>query len=573
MDFKLIKSLIIKSFPFIKPYMFQNILAILLNQIAMVSTLLIPLAIQYLVDDVLISQKYDQLVLVGIAMCAMYLVGNVLSFLSNYIYAQFAETIVIDARNALYERLLDMKMSFFTKEKIGDIVTRLKDDVGEIHTLLSFVLDNILINVVKILVIFIILFRMNFTLALMAVITIPIFMGLNKYFSVRMRNQTRKTRQYFSDLVSFFINSFSKIILVKNFCCENQELSKHNKLSGELKRSMILAEIFGYLLSGITALVVNFSSVLILWVGGIAVIKKTLTIGELIAFYTYLKQIYDPILNLTVCFTQINRAVTGMERYFSYYERVEIENKGAGAQVNLKGDILLQDVDFKYNDETQIFENLTLDIRSNEKVLLLGKSGQGKTTLSYLLKSFYQPTQGQIRIDGMDINEINLTSLRMNIGYLPQEAFILDGTVRDNLKCVKLNATDEEMWEALEKAEIADVVRTQLRNGLDDDLGMNGSCLSGGQKQRISIARLFLQNPNIIFFDELLTGLDSETETRVWNNIKTFVKDKTIFFITHKVIDPQFFDSIYVLENKKLIKYPSYQDVVEKLNLTEQQVV
>ncbi|AZR73220.1 hypothetical protein BBF96_07380 [Anoxybacter fermentans] len=563
MDLKLIIKLVKKSYPFMRPYMLRNIIAIVLNQLSMVLVLLVPLLIKILVDDILMTQNFNQLILFGIAMFGIYLLSNVFAFLSNYIYANFAESFVIDARNLLYDKLLNMKMSFFIKEKVGNIVSRLRDDAAEIHSLLSFILDKILINIVKVIIIFIILFKMNFYLALISIITIPIFIFVNNFFSQKLREQSHITRQYFADLMSFFMNSFSKIILIKNFCYENQEKEKHNVISKKLRHSMIRGEILGYLVMEVTRLVTNFSGVIILTLGGYMVLKGKLTVGELIAYYTYLKLIYDPILDLTRSTALINRTIAGMERYFEYFELDELEEKDKGIEVPFTGDIKLENVSFKYIDEP-IYTGVNLQIKPKEKILILGKSGQGKTTLAYLLKGFYQPQRGEILLDGYNIQQINLVSLRKNIGYLPQEAFIIDGTIRENLTCVKEDATEEEMWWALDQAQIGDYIRTQLKNGLDEVLSNNGSSLSGGQRQRISIARLFLQNPKIIIFDEIFTGLDLETEKYIWNNIKKFIKDKTALFISHKIVEPNYFDSFCLVKNNKIIKFSSFAELEQE---------
>lgn len=537
-----------KTYKFVKAYLAEIICSILFLVASSASFLLLPYLIKILIDDIIIKGDISRLYMFGLSALGVVLAGNLFSFLARYLFANFSEKIAIDARRHLFSKLVSYELAFFQKHQLGDLVSRLRDDSGVVHSLFSFVIATLLNNIFSIIFIVTILLKMNLILGLIVVCTIPVYILINNHFAKVLRANAHKTRKEQALLMNFIYDIFSKIILIKNFVQENNQTNKLVKICTNLKMLAVRGEVSGYVASSMTQLTTQIVGIVILFLGGTFVINDHLTPGGLIAFYSYLSNLFSPILMLTQSNIQINQVVAGIERYFEYLDTPPIiEDLVAGSPVsNPKGQITLLNVNFSYGNDP-ILTDVNLEIMPSEKVAILGKSGIGKTTLALLLKRFFDPEQGQILLDGQDLRELQLGQLRQNIGYLTQDPMIINGTIRENLLVgTNLPVTEDQIWQALNLAELRDFV-DQLPDKLETILENNGARLSGGQKQRLSIARLVLSNPAVVIFDEAFSHLDVETERQIWENFKIWLADKTTIFITHQLWDPEFFDRLILL--------------------------
>ncbi|WBW96423.1 ABC transporter ATP-binding protein [Oceanirhabdus sp. W0125-5] len=568
MGIKLYKKLIKRIYPFVKGNLKKNIIALILNQVVTLLNLVQPILLKILIDDVLEKKDFNGMLLVISAMSIAFLLGNILGYISNYFYAVFCSDVGIKSRESLFENLLDKRLEFFNKKKVGDISSRLNEDACHIHTLISYVINNVFNNIILLIVVFFIMIKMNLILGVISIITVPIFVILNNYFTNKLRKYTKVLREQQTNLLGFFFNCFSKILLVKNFCTEEQEIKKHNKIGVDLRNQMIKTEMTAYTLHVIVSILSNMNRIITLGIGGYMVLQNHLSIGALIAFNSYLKYIYTPILNLTKTITGINKTTVSVERFFEYFDYGCEEFEGDMKNTDYSGNIQFKDIDFSYDDKT-IFNGVNLNIQGKEQILLTGKSGIGKSTLSYILKKFYKVSQGEILIDNININHINIKELRYNIGYLTQDPFIIDGNIRDNFKIVDPDVGDDEIFNALEKVGLKEFVNS-LENGLEEYIGNNGANISGGQKQRLSIARLFIQNPPIIIFDEIFKGLDMDTEKKIWLYLKEFCSDKTAIFISHRITDMDYFDKIFWVNDKDIRVFEDYREFIENYNYSNE---
>ncbi len=568
MGIKLYRKLIKRTYPFVKGNLKKNIIAILLNQGVTLVNLVQPIFLKILIDDVLVEKELNKMLWIISAMAITLLCGNILGYISNYLYAVFCSDISKGARETLFENLLGKRVEFFNNKKVGDISSRLNVDSGHIHTLISYVLNNVLNNIILLIVVFFIMIKMNLILGIISIITVPIFVLLNNYFTIRMRQYAKILREQQTNLLSFFFNCFSKILLVKNFCTEEQEIKKHNKMGFDLRNQMIKTEMTAYTLHVIVSVISNINKIITLGIGGYMVLENKLSIGTLIAFYSYLKYIYNPILNLTKTVTAINKTTVSVERYFQYFDYDCNEYNGNIKNIDYGANIEVKNIDFSYEDKN-IFSGVDFTIKGKERILLTGKSGIGKSTLSYILKKFYSVRNGEVLINNININEIDIKELRYNIGYLTQDPFLIDGNIRENFKIVDSNVSDEEILNALEKVGLKEFVEAQ-ENGLEEYIGNNGANISGGQKQRLSIARLFIQNPPIVIFDEIFKGLDLETERRIWLYLKEFCSDKTTIFISHRIDDMAYFDKILWVNDNNIKVFEDYKEFLGSYNYSEE---
>ena len=541
-----------KTFCFVKPYIAEIVISILSLVAGSACFLVLPYLLKILIDDILVKGNISNLYIFCLCTLGVVVLGNCLNFLARYLFANFSEKIAIDARKNLFTRLIHYELSFFQHHQLGDLVSRLRDDSSMVHSLFTFVIATLVTNFFNLIFVFVILFKMNVKLSIIVLISIPVYICINNYFSKILRINAHKTMAERGRLMTFIYDIFSKVLVIKNFVQEKAQITKLVTISNNLKVLAVKGEVSGYMASSMTQLTTQFVGVLVLFLGGLDAIHGHFSPGSLIAFYTYLGNLFGPILTLTQSNIQINQIIASVERYFEYLDnppRVEELNAGYPLE-QVAGHISFDHVSFGYGTET-VLADITLDIAPQEKIALLGKSGIGKTTMALLLKRFFEPTEGQILLDGQNIQNIPLEQLRKHIGYLTQDPYIINGTIRNNILLgAHTEVTDQQIWAALELAELKEFI-LDLPEQLDTVLENNGARLSGGQKQRLSIARILLSNPEIVVFDEAFSHLDIETEQRIWENFKVWLQDKTTIFITHKLWDPDYFNRL-VLINRSI---------------------
>lgn len=542
-----------KTYAYVRPYMTLNILSIILNQTSSILVLMLPLALKYLIDDILSIGDWGKLPYFA-CIIAIIIVGSQITDLgANIIYAKFSETAFSDARNELFSKLIKKKLCFFDKKSDGDLISRIMQDSSNIHVLLSYLLDKFLTNFVKIIVITVVIFKIDIKLAIISMITVPIFFILNKTFTNKLRSSINDTREYQAKLTDFYITNFRNIKLIKNFSSEEFECKKGNELNESSKKIQIKTEILGYFMTSTMGIVTSLNQLLVLIIGGIEISNGVMTIGGLIAFNTYLAYMYTPFVQITSAYSELNRAIIGLERFFEYNGDEYVENLNDGEVCGItEGEIKIEKLNFYYNKDKKILDNANLKVNSGEKILIEGQSGNGKSTLVSLLKRFYSISDNCIFIDGKEINSINIKSLRDNIFYLSQDNMFFDGTIRENFKRINASVTDEEIHEALNKACINDLICSKENDGLDTTMSKNAGTFSGGQKQRLSLARVFVQSSKIIIFDEPFNGIDKLTVEKIWCNLKDIFKDKTVIIIDHNFQHRDYFDRIFNLEDGKI---------------------
>lgn len=533
-----------KTFPFVKPHLFENFLAVFFSLITLLSNLIIPYLIKILLDDILIQGHWEKMKLFSLAGIGAVVLSNLSRYLTGYFYVNFAENIVIDARTNLYSHLVFHDLDFFKKYQLGDLVNRFQDDTAGIHGLFSYVLTTIFINAMTILCTVIIMLKMNVSLTMIVLLAMPLYLVITNIFNGRVRKNVLLRRKELGVLLNFIFDTLSKVVLLKNYVYENRAVQQIRDISNNLKKFVVKNEMFTYLASATTNLTTQIVSILLLIIGASFVHKGLLTAGGLVAFYSYINNLFSPIIAISNQIIGMNQVIVGTERYFELIEDDSHRTITSGDTpiTDACGEIEFTGVNFGYSGE-MVLQDICLRVKPKEKVAILGRSGIGKTTFAMLLKRFYSPDRGEIRLDGKGITEFDLFQLRSTIGYLPQEPMILEGSIRKNLAVGKEDVTTEECLAVLAMVDLRELIE-QLPDGLETVLGNNGAQLSGGQKQRLSLARLILQNPPILVFDELFSHLDLKTEQIIWENLKGYIQDKTVIFITHQLWEPEYFDRL-----------------------------
>lgn len=477
-----------------------------------------------------------------------------------------------DLRNEIFEHFQKLSFTYYDNQKTGQIMSRITNDLFEITELYHHGPEDLLISVVKLIGSFIILLTINVQLTLIIFAFIPLMIGFAYYYNRKMRQAFKINRAKIAEINAGIEDSISGVRVVKSFANEDLEMEKfrkNNRRYVETKKNSYYY--MGRYHSGINA----FNSLIyVAVVVGAALLtgKGRVNTLDLITFLLYINTFLDPIKKLVNFGEQFQNGISGFDRFYEVL-RIAPDITDARNAVELKevrGDICFKDVSFRYSDRSEpVLSKVNLTVKAGEYVALVGPSGVGKTTLCSLIPRFYEVTEGAITLDGRDIRSIKLKSLRKNIGIVQQDVYLFAGTVMENIRYGKPDATEEEVIEAAKKANAHDFIMS-LPEGYDTDIGQRGIKLSGGQKQRISIARVFLKNPPILILDEATSALDNESEKVVQESLEALAKNRTTFVIAHRLSTIKNARRILVLAEEGIIEEGTHEELLNRGGLYAQ---
>ena len=454
-----------------------------------------------------------------------------------------------DMRAEIFGHYQKLSFSFYDNEKTGQLMSRITNDLFDITELCHHGPEDVLISVIKVVGAFVILLQVNVYLTLIVFAFIPVMIVFASIVRKKMRRAFRKNREKIADINAEIEDNLSGIRVVKSFAneeMEKQKFKKGNDAFLESKRNSYLNMATFH--SGLNFFI-GLLNIAVVIGGGFFITNEVIGLGDLITYMLYINTLIEPIQKLINFTEQFQNGITGFERFMQIME-IEpdiVDKKGAKELKNVKGDICFEDVSFQYNDaNTEVFRNINLNVKAGEYIALVGTSGVGKTTMCSLIPRFYEATKGRILIDGEDIRDFTLRSLRDNIGIVQQDVYLFTGTILDNIRYGKKNATEEEIIAAAKNANAHEFIM-ELPDGYHTYIGQRGVKLSGGQKQRISIARVFLKNPPVLIFDEATSSLDNESEKIVQESLEKLAKNRTTFVIAHRLTTIKNAETIVVL--------------------------
>ncbi len=483
------------------------------------------------------------------ALLIAYLIKWFLDYFMNYWGHVVGVRIEADMRSDLFHHMQLLPFRFYDKNRTGELMSRMINDLRWISELAHHAPEDVLVTIVLIFGSFSFLINIEWRLTL---IIYFVFFPALIWFTISRRRKLSQTSREEKIRVAHVNaevqNSISGIRVAQSFTNEKYEAKKFNKVNSNFKtaQSHALKEL-GIFVSGMN-LIIGLINVAALGIGAWFISLKFIDIADLTAFFLYINLVIRPIQRLTNLTQQFERGITGFER-FEEIMREEpeiIDSPDAKDLEDVKGNISFSNVTFSYDDTNKVLENINLDIKAGTTIAIVGPSGAGKTTLCHLIPRFYEPSEGEISIDGNDIRKLTLNSLRSSIGLVSQDVFIFNGTIRDNIIYGKSEATEHEIEEAAKKAMLSDMI-SELPDGLDTQVGERGAKLSGGQKQRISIARVFLKNPPILLLDEATSSLDNKTERNIQKSMKQLSRGRTTLVVAHRLSTIRNADEIIVL--------------------------
>lgn len=551
-----------------KPYRTRFYAATVATIIASAIWLTVPLGLRELLDAVFESGNESLLNMLALGLFGLFILQAVFSFAGNYHLEWVGERVITDLRKNVYQHLHRLGFRFFAERRLGEISSRLTNDVGSIRTALTDSLPQLLTITFSLIGSVSLMVMLNWRLSSVIFVTVPFVTIATRYFGKKIRELSRGIQDELADSTAVAEDALGAVRLVKAFVREDYEVNRYQtaveKLFTTARKKVVLTQLFW---SGVGIMFMT-TLVIIFWYGGKEVLADRLTAGDLVAFIIYALNISRSINQSSRLYTAVNSAAGASERIFELLDETpEIEDsKDAKPLKNVTGQVTLENLWFAYEDNRDVLKGISFEGNAGDTIALVGPSGAGKTTLLNLLPRFYDPQDGSILIDGQDIRTLKVKSLREQISIVPQEIHLFGTSIKENILYGKLDATDEEVIQAAKDANAHEFI-LETENGYDSLIGERGVKLSGGQRQRLAIARAILKNPAILLLDEATSSLDSESEAQVQEALYRLMQNRTTFVIAHRLSTVQHADRILVLDEGKIIEQGTHLQLIEQSGL------
>lgn len=557
-----------KFLSYYKPYKKLFFTDMFCAMVAAAITLVFPMLTRYITGVILIESPIDLKIIYQLGLIMVVLV--IIEFFCNFYVAYQGHVMGTymerDIRNELFEHYQKLSFGFYDEQKTGQLMSRITNDIFSLTELYHHGPEDIVISLIKFVGAFVILSTINLQLTLIVFAFIPVMGGFALYYNKKMKKAFKRNKQRIGDINARIEDNLSGIRVVKSFANESKEMDKfqveNTNFVNSKRNSYLYMAKYHSGLGVFTSLI----TVAVIFFGALFISQELITTPDLIAFVLYIANLIEPVKKLINFTEQFQEGATGFERFMEILEiQPDIQDhKDAVELKDVQGHIEFHDVGFRYNEKNDyVFQHISLDVKPADYIALVGSSGVGKTTICSLLPRFYEVSEGAITIDGKDIREVKLASLRENIGIVQQDVYLFAGTIMDNIRYGKFGATDEEVIEAAKQANAHDFIM-ELPEGYDTDCGQRGVKLSGGQKQRLSIARVFLKNPPILIFDEATSALDNESEHIVQESLESLAKNRTTFVIAHRLSTIKNAKRICVLTEKGIEEEGTHEELLER---------
>lgn len=555
-----VKEIFSRFWPFTKHYrkwLFFGLIFIALQPVASSGTVWL---LQIFIDHVLDAKNLTPLYWIVLLYFAFSLAAGIFSFLGTFTTNWVGQKFVLALRKHVYEHLQSLSLHFFEGRKLGDIIARLTGDIASIERLIVTGATSALSYIFQIIVFIGMLFIMEWKLALISLIVVPLFYMVTRYFSIRMKMASRERSRRMGAINALTEENFSNISLMQAFNQESNESEKfhHQNLAAYTAKmyKVRLKSVF----TPAVSLIETAGTLTVMVFGAILLMQGEVTIGILVAFITLLKRLYSPVRGLSRLLNTIYSASASAERVIEYMEEEPAVTSDSGVMIeNDQPGIIFDNVSFKYpNKKRNVLSNISFSVKAGETVALVGASGVGKSTILKMLMRFYEPSKGFIYLNNYAVEKVNVQSLRDKISVVFQETLIFDGTVKENIAYGKPDATDEEIIEAAKRADAHEFIE-QLSDGYDTNVGQKGRNLSGGQQQRLAIARAIIKEASVLLLDEPGDGLDGSTEKRV---MKELMQNTATLMITHNLKTAREADKILYINKGELNEIGTHEELM-----------
>lgn len=558
---------------FVKPYTWELILTIIIGILKFAIPLFIPLLIQIVIDDIIGSntltqvEKTTQLVYwLGGTLIVFFIIRPPIEYYRQYFAQNVSNKVLFDIRKELYTHLQKLSLKYYSNTRAGEVISRIINDVEQTKNFIMIGLMNLWLDLVTILIAVAIMLTLDVKLTLVALISFPLYAFSVKYFFGKLRDLTRKRSQALAGVQSYLHERVAGISIIKSFTLERHEQKIFDETNGEFLDKALDHSRWNAKSFAVVNTITDMAPLLVIGYAGYQVIHDNLSLGVMVAFIAYIERLYGPLRRLVSSSTTLTQSIASMDRVFELFdEKYDIvDQKEAQPLKNVAGQVSFQDVVFRYEDEGEnVLQNINFNIQAGETAAFVGMSGGGKSTIVSLISRFYDVQSGAVVIDGKDVQEVTLESLRSQIGIVLQDNILFSDSVRHNILMGKPDATEEEIIAAAKAANAHDFIMN-LPNGYNTQVGERGVKLSGGQKQRIAIARVFLKNPPILVLDEATSALDLESEALIQESLERLAHNRTTIIIAHRLSTITHADKIFVIEHGQLVEEGNHEQLMEQ---------
>lgn len=527
--------------------------------------LLGPLLIGIIVDDYILQKDIDGTVRMVLLLAAIYIAAAVLTWLQTFVMIRVSQKTIRNLRQDLFEKLQSLALSFFDKRSQGDLMSRMTNDIDNLNAALSQSVIQIISTILSVVGTAIAMFYLNWVLAVVTLLIIPIMLTATKQIIKRSSVNYKERQRNLGGLNGFIEETISNSEITTLFGKEGQTIGQFKEANEKLRQSALRAEIISSFLGPINNFITNLGIGLVVGIGALMAVNNIVSVGIIAAFVTYSRQFFRPINQLSNLLNMFQSAIAGAERVFEILDQQEeiMDQPNAMKKERFDGDVEFRGVDFYYEKEKPILRNVSFHAKSGDTIALVGPTGSGKTTIIQLLNRFYDVKGGEILIDGENIETYAMENIRAHIGVVLQDTYLFSGTVRENIRYGKLEATDEEVEQAAKIAYAHSFIK-YLPEQYETMLVSGGMNLSQGQRQLIAIARAILEDPDILILDEATSSVDTMTEVHIQKGLNNLMKGRTSFVIAHRLKTIENADQILVIKDGAILEKGNHESLMMK---------